>query len=145
MNLPVEIRLKNCFGMSFRGRMTQERFLVSPRFLSISVDVDPFIKKCWLAVVLQSLLFRSCRRIDDSSVCWIPRLSSRRRSFFRTIATPGWFWPVDWHQKKHCGLTTLRTYVQNKMIRLLHRTQYKLYDFFSIFKHWSQPNSIMPV
>ena len=83
--------------MSFQGRMTQERFVVPPRFLSVSVDVDPFIKKCWFAVVLQSLLFRSCRQIDDSSVCWISRLSSRRRSFFRTIATLGWFWPVDWH------------------------------------------------
>ena len=56
MNLLVEIRLINCFGMSFRGRMTQEWFLVSPRFLSMSVDVYPFIKKCWFAVVLQSLL-----------------------------------------------------------------------------------------
>ena len=68
-NVPVEIRSNNCFGMSSRGTMTQDRFLVSPLFLSISVDVDPFIKKCWFAVVLQSLLFRSCRQIHDSFVC----------------------------------------------------------------------------
>ena len=35
-------------GMSFQGRMTQERFVVSPRFPSISVDVDPFIKNAGL-------------------------------------------------------------------------------------------------
>ena len=37
-NGPVEIRSKNCFGMSFRGTMTQDRFLVSPLFLSINWD-----------------------------------------------------------------------------------------------------------
>ena len=111
----------NLSGTSLRGIMTQEVFFVSFPFISIFLEVEPFTRKYWLAVVLQSLLFLSCGRIDDSSAWSIPILSNSRRSLFKTTATAGWglLLPVGLTYVQ-LGIIMCRTWWQKNCRRVLH-------------------------